>query len=266
MLADPECAGSDIVQEGRRVSVSAPSGVGYMAALVAGTISFLSPCVLPLVPAYLSYIAGEAVDEPRDRPGHARLFTLALSAAFVLGFSLVFIGLGASATVLGRILLQYKEQANIAGGIIVIFFGALMLGGARWFAFLQRDFRFRVERIAGNPLSAFVLGIAFAFGWTPCIGPILGAILTVSATQDDVGAGIRLLGAYSLGLGVPFLLTALFLRSAVAHLKRLRAAGRYLQWGAGGIMIAVGLAMITGQLTAFSYWLLRVFPALGQIG
>ena len=245
--------------------MTSASGIGSMTALLAGTISFLSPCVLPLVPAYLSYIGGEAIGEARNR-SHARLFTLMLSAAFVLGFSLVFIGLGASATAIGRVLLQYKEQANVVAGIIVIFFGALMLGGARWFAFLQRDFRFHVERVAGNPVTAFVLGVAFAFGWTPCIGPILGAILTTSATQDDVGAGIRLLAAYSLGLGLPFMLTALFLRRAVAHLKRLRTVGRYLQWGAGGVMIAVGLAMVSGQLTALSYWMLRVFPALGDIG
>ena len=154
----------------------------------------------------------------------------------------------------------------MVAGVIVIVFGAFMLGGARWFAFLQRDFRFHVDRVAGNPVSAFVLGVAFAFGWTPCIGPILGAILTISAAQSDVGTGIRLLAAYSLGLGLPFMLTALFLRSAVARLKRLRTVGRYLQWGAGGVMIAVGVAMITGKLTAFSYWLLRVFPALGNIG
>src|SRR5712691_8927981 len=221
--------------------MSASSGVGNVAALVAGTISFLSPCVLPLVPAYLSYIAGEAVGEAHDRPRRARLFTLVLSGSFVLGFSLVFIALGASATAIGRLLLQYKEQANIVAGVIVIFFGAFMLGGARWFTFLQRDFRFHVDRVAGNPLSAFVLGIAFAFGWTPCIGPILGALLTISAAQNDVGTGIRLLAAYSLGLGLPFMLTALFLRSAVARLKRLRTVGRYLQWGAGGVMIAVGL-------------------------
>ncbi|HEV8553746.1 MAG TPA: cytochrome c biogenesis protein CcdA [Casimicrobiaceae bacterium] len=242
------------------------SGVGNMAALVAGMVSFLSPCVLPLVPAYLSYIAGEAIDEARDPPRHARLFTLALSTCFVLGFSLVFIALGASATAIGSVLLQYKEQANIVAGVIVIFFGALMLGGARWFAFLQRDFRFHVDRVAGNPFSAFLLGMAFAFGWTPCIGPVLGGVLTISATQNDVGTGIRLLAAYSLGLGLPFILTALFLRRAVAHLKRLRTVGLYLQWGAGSVMIAVGIAMITGQLTALSYWLLRVFPALGNIG
>jgi cytochrome c-type biogenesis protein len=108
--------------------------------------------------------------------------------------------------------------------------------------------------------------MAFAFGWTPCIGPVLGGVLTISATQNDVGTGIRLLAAYSLGLGLPFILTALFLRRAVAHLKRLRTIGLYLQWGAGIVMIAVGIAMITGQLTALSYWLLRVFPALGNIG
>ena len=242
------------------------STLGLATAIGAGVISFLSPCVLPLVPAYLSYIGGEAIDEESDRSHRARMFTLALSAAFVLGFSLVFIALGASATAIGRVLLQHKEQANIVAGIIIIFFGALMLGGARWLTLLHRDYRFHVERVAGNPLSAFVLGVAFAFGWTPCIGPVLGGILTLSATQNDVGTGISLLAAYSLGLGLPFLLTALFLRNAVAHLKRLRMVGRYLQWGAGAVMIALGVAMITGQLTAFSYWLLRVVPALGKIG
>ena len=130
------------------------SGVGNMAALVAGTVSFLSPCVLPLVPAYLSYIAGEAIDEARDPPRHARLFTLALSTCFVLGFSLVFIALGASATAIGRVLLQYKEQANIVAGIIVIFFGAFMLGGARWFASFSAALS---NRSTGGCLSTFLL-------------------------------------------------------------------------------------------------------------
>ncbi len=249
-----------------RYPMNAETGVGNLGALVAGFVSFLSPCVLPLVPAYVTYIAGDAVDEARKRVRHARLATVVLSAFFVLGFSAVFIALGASATAIGRVLLHYKEQANVIAGVVVIFFGALMLGGARWFTFLQRDFRFHIARVAENPVAAFVLGVAFAFGWTPCIGPILGAILTMSAAQSDVGTGIRLLAWYSLGLGLPFVLTALFLGSAVTHLKRLRAMGRYLHWVAGGVMIALGLAMVTGQLTALSYWMLRVFPVLGRIG
>src|SRR6266568_7772077 len=242
------------------------SGVGNMAALVAGTISFLSPCVLPLVPAYLSYIAGEAIDEERERSHRTRLFTLALSAAFVLGFSLVFISLGASATAIGRVLLQHKEQANIAAGIIIIIFGVLMLGGARWFKLLQRDFRFHVERVAGNPLTAFVLGVAFAFGWTPCIGPILGAILTVSAASATVAEGVRLLAVYSLGLGLPFLLVAVFTGGLFARLKSIGRIGRALQVVAGGIMVVMGAAMMTDQLSTFSFWLLETFPKLSTIG
>lgn len=183
--------------------------IGTLTAFAAGIVSFLSPCVLPLVPAYLSYIAGNAADTNYRRLASARLSAAFLSAHFVLGFSLVFILLGAGATALGRLLLQYRYEAGIAGGIIVTVFGLFMLGGTKWLTFLQRDFRFHVGAPAARPLSAFILGIAFAFGWTLCIGPVLGAILTVSAVQDEMSAGIRLLAAYSLGLGVPFLLTAI---------------------------------------------------------
>ncbi len=246
--------------------MNSPSGIGNLAAFLAGTVSFLSPCVLPLVPAYLSYIAGETVEEQLDRSPRARLSALALSGSFVLGFSLVFIVLGASATAVGRLLLEYKQQANIVAGIVVIFFGVLILGGGRWFALLQRDLRFHVNPVAASPASAFVLGLAFAFGWTPCIGPILGTILTMSAAQDDFAAGIRLLVAYSLGLGAPFMIAAFFLRGLVTRIKRLRTFGRYLQWVAGTVMIVLGVAMLTGQLMTFSTWLLQLFPALGEIG
>jgi cytochrome c-type biogenesis protein len=242
------------------------SGIGNLVAFIAGTVSFLSPCVLPLVPAYVSYIAGESIVEKSDRRRHARFSALVLSGSFVVGFSLVFVALGASATAVGRLLLEYKEQANVVAGMVIIFFGVLMLGAARWLTFLQRDLRFQVDHISGNPGSAFVLGLAFAFGWTPCIGPVLGGILTVSAAQDDISTGVQLLAAYSLGLGAPFIVAALFLRQLVGHIKRLRTIGRYLQFTAGIVMVALGIAMVTGQVTALSFWLLRILPALGAIG
>lgn len=240
--------------------------IGFVTAFLAGLISFISPCVLPLVPGYLSYIAGRSFDE-LDAPARFKRLTLfAQAGLFVLGFSTVFIALGASATALGRLLLAYKQEANLVGGIIVVVFGLFMTGliNPRW---LHLDLRFvhRIE-MRGGPVAAYVLGLAFAFGWTPCIGPILGAILTVSASSASIQGGIVLLAVYSLGLGVPFLLTALFLERFLVHQPRLRRWSGPLHVAAGVALILAGLAIATGQLTRLSYWLLEIFPALGRIG
>ena len=245
------------------------SNLGLMTAFAAGVISFLSPCVLPLVPAYLSYVAGQSLHRhSRDAPTdpRSRASAALLSGCFILGFSAVFIALGASASLLGRILLQYRYEAGLIGGALVTLFGLLMLIGLGRVPFLQRGFHFHVEGVAGNPLSAFALGLAFAFGWSPCIGPILGAILTLAAVADSSAAGITLLGAYSLGLAVPFLLSALFLHEMTGRWKRLRLAGRSLQSVAAVVMVVMGVAIMTGELTRFSYWLLETFPALARIG
>lgn len=240
--------------------------VGIFAAFAAGLVSFLSPCVLPLVPAYVSYVAGQPLPVvPSDAP-RSRARVSVISVFFVLGFSTVFIALGASATLLGGLLLQYRYETNLIGGAIVVVFGLLLLGLDRPMRWFQRDLRFHPSLAGGHPLAAYVLGLAFGFGWTPCIGPILGAILTVSAVQASVSGGVTLLAFYAAGLGVPFLLSALFTRELMGWLGPLRRAGRALQLGAGVIMVAMGIAMATGQLTALSYWMLRVFPALGRIG
>ena len=243
------------------------SALGLATAFAAGIISFLSPCVLPLVPAYVSYVAGDSLHRTRLRPDpRARISAMALSAFFVAGFSAVFIALGASATALGRLLLQYRYEANIVGGVIVIIFGLVVLGMMRRDSWLYRDIRFHPHLRGGRPVAALVLGLAFGFGWTPCIGPVLGAILTVSAAQGSVSGGVVLLAAYALGLGVPFLLSAFFTGELIGRLKALRRLGRWLQIAAGAIMIAMGLAMVTGRLTTFGFWLLQTFPALGRIG
>ncbi len=183
----------------------------------------------------------------------------------MLGFSTVFVLLGASATMLGQLLLSYRHELNIVGGAIVIAFGLFTLGVLRplW---LQRDFRLDVALVGGRPIAAYVLGMAFAFGWTPCIGPILGAILTVSAASATVANGVALLAVYSLGLGVPFLLAAAFTDALLARLKSISRAGRILQLLAGGVMVLMGAAMITGRLSTFSFWLLDTFPMLSAIG
>jgi cytochrome c-type biogenesis protein len=242
------------------------SGIGLMTAFAAGIVSFLSPCVLPLVPGYLSYVGGQSLHEGADRPGlAARLAVLGLGAFFVLGFSTVFILFGASATALGSLLLSYRYEANLIGGALVVLFGLLTTGIVR-FGWLQRDHRIHAELRGGHPLAAYTLGLAFAFGWTPCIGPVLGAILTVSAATSTVANGIALLTLYSLGLGIPFLLCALFAGQVLGRLRAVRRAGRYLQFGAGALMVAMGVAMITGKMTDMSYWFLETFPALARIG
>ncbi len=242
------------------------SNVGLLTAFVAGAISFLSPCVLPIVPGYLSYIAGRAVGDP-TAPGALaiRLPVFGLGICFVLGFSTVFILLGASATALGQLLLSYRWEFNIGAGVVVIIFGLFLMGIVR-IPWLYRDFRFRIEVPGGKPAAAFVLGLAFAFGWTPCIGPILGAILTVSAAQATVKGGIVLLAIYSLGLGLPFLVAALFTDSLAVRLRGMARLGRSLQLLAGILLVVMGVAMITGYLSAVSYWLLEMFPVLGNIG
>ena len=242
------------------------SNIGIFTAFAAGLISFLSPCVLPLVPGYVSYIAGRSLaDEPAGGSIALRLPALGLSTCFVLGFSTVFVLLGASATALGQMLLAYRYELNVTGGAIIIVFGLFMIG-ALSLPWLQRDFRFHIEVPGGRPLSAYVLGLAFAFGWTPCIGPILGAILTVNAVSATVSQGVALLAIYSLGLGVPFLATAVFAGKMTKRLKTFGRTGRYMQIAAGGVMILMGIAMVTGRLTEFSYWLLETFPVLGNIG
>jgi cytochrome c-type biogenesis protein len=229
----------------------------------AGVVSFLSPCVLPLVPGYVSYVAGQSLEGRSDNA--ANFAALPLSIFFVLGFSTVFVILGASATALGQLLLSYRYEANLAAGAVVTVFGLLMTGFVRW-SWVQRDFRLHLNLPGGRPIAAYVLGLAFAFGWTPCIGPILGAILTTSAVSSTVSRGMLLLSVYSLGLGLPFLAAAVFTDRLVGRLRILRRAGRYLQIGAGGVVVAIGLAIITGQLTALSYWLLETFPALARLG
>lgn len=240
--------------------------LGISAAFLAGTISFLSPCVLPLIPGYVSYIAGQST-VPGTAKGSRKgsIAAISLSMCFVLGFSTVFIILGASATALGRTLLIYQYELNIVSGAIIVLFGLFMLGVASG-SFLQRDIRLHLQIPGGRPLSAYVLGLAFAFGWTPCIGPILGAILMTSAASATVVEGITLLAIYSAGLGLPFLIAAMFTEKLAGRLRAVGRVGRRLHQAAGLVVVIVGVAMMTGYLSAFAFWLLGTFPILGRIG
>jgi cytochrome c-type biogenesis protein len=238
------------------------SNIGVLTAVAAGAISFLSPCVLPLVPGYVSYIAGQSRTAAGPAPRTAGAW---LSLCFVLGFSTVFVALGASATGLSRLLRAYSQEASVIGGVLVVLFGLVTMGVLR-LPWLQRDVRYHGRIATGGPAGAYLLGLAFAFGWTPCIGPILGAILTISAVSTTALNGIALLALYSLGLGIPFVLAALFTGTLASGFGRMRRAGRVLQVGAGAVMVLMGLAMASGQMTRLAFWLLETFPAFGSIG
>lgn len=239
--------------------------VGLFAAFLAGLVSFLSPCVLPLVPGYVSYVTGHSIDAQQTRFG-VRLSSLFLGLYFVVGFSVVFVALGATATALSRLLLSYKFEANIVGGLIVSFFGLFMIGlvSLPW---LRRDTRFHGPSRGGRPWGAFLLGLAFGFGWTPCIGPVLGGILTVAAVAETAPLGVLLLTVYAAGLGVPFLVSAMFIDVFVRRrLGKMARLGRMLQVGAGVVMAVFGVLMVTGTMSTLSYWLLENVPILAQIG
>jgi cytochrome c-type biogenesis protein len=242
------------------------SGIGLLSAFLAGLVSFLSPCVLPLVPAYVSYIAGESLEDlTGDTSGRQRMTVMLLSLLFVLGFSTVFVLMGASATAVGDLLLRYRHILETAAGVVVILFGLVMIGLVR-FQGLQRDLRFHLNLPGGQPIGAYVLGAAFAFGWTPCIGPVLGGILAIAAVGSTVSGGMILLGVYSLGLGVPFLIAAAFTGFFLRHMRGLGKVGRQLQIAAGVVLVLMGIAMVTGYLSAFAFWLLATFPILASIG
>jgi cytochrome c-type biogenesis protein len=237
------------------------SAAGLATAAFAGLISFLSPCVLPLIPGYLSYMAGGP--QPASHGLSDRLRVAWPALWFVLGFTTVFVMLGLGAQALGGLLLQYSLEASIAGGVLVIAFGVLTTGLVR-VPRLMGEYRWSGPKSMKGPLGAYTLGLAFAFGWTPCIGPVLSVILTMSAVS--AGNGAILLGAYSLGLGIPFLLSALFLTNLLAPLKRMRSAGRVMNLLAGCVMIIMGLLMVTGNMQLVAIWILETFPALASIG
>ncbi len=241
------------------------AGIGVVSAFLAGVVSFLSPCVLPLVPGYVSFIAGRSLDSTVDaRLADGRLRVFGLSFCFIAGFSSVFVTMGAGASALGGLLLAYRYEAMYVAGAIIILFGLQMTGLLR-LNMLNREWRFIKPLPKGRPGSAFLLGTAFAFGWTPCIGPILGAILTISATTLGVTDGIALLSIFSLGLAVPFLLVSAFTGQFMKNMQTFRRMGRSLQVVAGAMLIVFGIAMMSGYLNSFSTWLLRSFPIFQEI-
>ena len=233
-------------------------------ALFAGIISFLSPCVLPIVPPYLAYMSGMTVSEISDgQSGRNRATMTAL--CFVLGLSTVFIFLGFAASAFGAFFLQNQVLFSQISGAVIIVFGLHFLGIFR-IGFLDREARMDAGDQGGSSFGAYVLGLAFAFGWTPCIGPQLGAILTLAATEASVARGTFLLGIYALGLGIPFLLAAMFMSRAMGVMNRLKRHMNMIEKAMGALLVFVGAAMLLGLFTRFSFWLLENFPALATLG
>jgi cytochrome c-type biogenesis protein len=235
------------------------------AAAAAGLLSFLSPCVLPLVPPYLTFIAGTTIEDVAyERVGRARRDIFLAAVLFVLGFSTVFVALGATASVFGQVLREHIGFLSILAGLAIILMGLHFLGVFK-LSVLYREKRIEVEKPLGL-WGAYVLGLAFAFGWTPCIGPILAAILAVAASEETVGRGAGLLAVYSLGLGIPFLLAALAFEPFIGFLKRFRAHFPVVERIVGVLLIATGIAFLTGTMQSLSYWLLQTFPGLANLG
>ncbi len=236
-------------------------------AFFAGLLSFVSPCVLPLVPPYLGFLAGISLDqlngEGPDRGDPRRVFFAAL--CFVLGFSTVFVALGASASLIGQFITQHIRLLGYVAGVVIILMGLHFLGVLR-IGLLYREARMHVERKPAGLLGAYVIGLAFAFGWTPCIGPILAAILFVAGSEDTVRQGALLLAAYALGIGVPFLAAALFAGPFMRFMTRFRRHMATVERVMGVFLIATGVAFMTGQMANFSFWLLETFPQFSAIG
>jgi len=240
--------------------------VTIIAALIAGAVSFLSPCVLPLVPPYLVFLAGTSVERLADTATapHVRRQTVVAALLFVAGFSTVFIALGASASAIGGLLRAYSYHLSLVAGVAIIIMGLHFLGLTP-IAWLAREKRLDVAKPVGL-WGAYVMGLAFAFGWTPCIGPILAAILAVAASEATVAKGAGLLAVYSAGLGIPFVIAALAVKPFAALLARLRAHLGTIEKGMGGLLVLTGIAFLTGWITTASFWLLETFPALGRFG
>jgi cytochrome c-type biogenesis protein len=240
--------------------------VSILAALIAGALSFLSPCVLPLVPPYLVYLAGASLERLADaeRKGAARRDMVLAAFLFVLGFSTVFVALGAGASAVGAVLRVHANTLAIVAGIAIIIMGLHFLGLTP-IAWLNREKRLDIPKPVGL-WGAYVMGLAFAFGWTPCIGPILAAILAVAASEATVAKGAGMLAVYSAGLGIPFIIAALAVEPFAAFLTRFRAHLGTVEKVMGGLLVLTGIAFLTGFVTTASFWILETFPSLGKIG
>jgi len=242
--------------------------VTYFGALIAGLVSFLSPCVLPLVPPYLCFLGGTTIEELAGEETVAEgVYSRVVLAAlfFVLGFTTVFIALGATATILGQLVAENLAILAKIAGVVIILLGLHFLGIFK-ISFLDREARYHAEARPAGLIGAYLIGLAFAFGWTPCIGPVLAAILFVAASEESIWQGISLLAVYSLGLGIPFVAAALAVRPFLGFLKRFRRYLGTVERVMGGLLVVTGILFVTGSMSTIAYWMLELFPGFGTIG
>ena len=231
-------------------------------AFFAGLISFLSPCVLPLIPGYIAYISGTSLENLTEKKNNLLLIK---TIFFTLGFSLVFITLGSTASLLGKFFLTNSNILRIIAGIIIIFFSLQLIGIVN-FKFMNKDIRFFTDRYSQNLTFPLIVGVAFGFGWTPCIGPILGSILTLAAIEENFSKSILLLSFYSLGLAIPFIASGLLIHKFVFFSKNFRKYTSAVTKAGGIILLLTGLAILSGQLQVLGFFILEYFPSLGNIG
>lgn len=242
--------------------------IGFGAAFLAGLLSFVSPCVLPIVPPYLAYLAGVSFSElsGAEKPkSGASARIIYSSIAFVLGFTTVFVALGATASLIGQTIAQYFGVLSVIAGVIILIMGLHFLGVFR-IGFLYREARIDVQKKPAGLIGAYVIGLAFAFGWTPCVGPVLAAILFVAGSEDTAMRGAGLLGVYSLGIGLPFILAAAFASRFIGWANRFKKHMHTIEKAMGLLLVLTGILFMTGQMSRIAQWLLDTFPAFATIG
>ena len=240
--------------------------ISYLYVVLAGLLSFLSPCVLPIVPGYLCFMAGTSLDKFQlDEGDEIKKKVFSFSLSFVLGFSTVFVILGASATLLSSIVYEYLDFLRIVGGIIIIIFGIHFMQIVQ-IPFLNREMRYQIESYRPGLVGSYVIGLSFAFGWTPCIGPILGSVLSIAASSETVTYGIVLLMLYSAGLGIPFLIAAYAINGFMKFLSRIRNYIRVIEIFTGLLLILFGILILTNRIQELAFFFIKYFPFLAQFG
>lgn len=240
----------------------------YLGVALAGFVSFLSPCVLPLVPPYLGYLGGTTIEEftaEEGIPKHVWGRVVTAAVIFVLGFTTVFVGLGAGASYFGQLIQSYKRELEIVAGLVIILFGLHFLGVYR-IALFYKEARYHHDHHHGvSFIGAYVIGLAFAFGWTPCIGPVLATVLALAANEGSLATGVKLLFVYSLGLGVPFILAAVAVQPFISFMQRFRRHLGKVEMVMGAVLVLTGILFLTGSINWFGSWMLDTFPGLAQI-
>ena len=240
-------------------------GISYFYVLLAGLLSFLSPCVLPIVPGYLCFIAGTSLDKALDNQEVLKSNILKYAISFVFGFSTVFVLMGASATYLSALLYEYFDYLRIIGGIIIIIFG-IHFTQLIQLPFLNSDTRIQINNYKPGLIGSFIVGLSFAFGWTPCIGPILGSVLSVAASSENISEGTFLLVLYSAGLGVPFIIAAYGIGTFLKFLSKIRKYIRTIEIFTGLLLILFGILILTNRIQELAFFFIKYFPFLTQIG